>query len=132
MFNFFSKKAPEYKEIVSDDVTMPELLKRMVIMKQEKEISEVKRKFEDKDKDRLIAEKDLKITELKSENAAKTEIAVKEKTLDLQMEKNNLQAKVEILEKAFENLGFDVKDMKEILNKLVDGIISKNEINIIK
>ena len=29
-------------------------------------------------------------------------------------------------------MGFDVKDMKDILNKLVDGIVSKNEINVIK
>lgn len=43
-----------------------------------------------------------------------------------------LRKEVEILEKAFENMGFDVKDMKEILNKLVDGIVSKNEINVIK
>ena len=43
-----------------------------------------------------------------------------------------LKSKVDILEKAFENMGFDVKDMKEILNKLVDGIVSKNTVNIVK
>lgn len=42
-----------------------------------------------------------------------------------------LTEKVNILEKAFENMGFDVKDMKEILNKLVDGIVDKNKINVI-
>lgn len=38
---------------------------------------------------------------------------------------------VEILTKAFENLGFDVKDMKDILNKLVDGVVSKNQIQLL-
>lgn len=43
------------------------------------------------------------------------------------------QAKeIDILNKAFTNLGFDVKDMKEILNKLVDGLITKNEIKLVK
>lgn len=44
----------------------------------------------------------------------------------------NLQKEVDILNKAFENLGFDVKDMKEILNKLVDGLVEKNKINLVK
>lgn len=43
-----------------------------------------------------------------------------------------LKKEVEILEKAFENMGFDVKDMKEILNKLVDGVVSKNTIQLVK
>ena len=47
-------------------------------------------------------------------------------------ENSVLKKEVEILTKAFENMGFDVKDMKDILNKLVDGIVSKNEINVIK
>jgi uncharacterized protein (UPF0335 family) len=48
-------------------------------------------------------------------------------------EKNGIQAKeIEVLTKAFENMGFDVKDMKDILNKLVDGIVSKNTVNVLK
>jgi len=47
--------------------------------------------------------------------------------------KTQTQAKeIEMYMKAFENLGFDVKDMKEILNKLVDGLIAKNEIKLVK
>lgn len=38
----------------------------------------------------------------------------------------------EMLTTAFKNLGFDVKDMKDILNKLVDGIVGKNKIQLIK
>lgn len=46
---------------------------------------------------------------------------------------NGTQAKeIEILNKAFENMGFDVKDMKEILNKLVDGVVAKNQIQLVK
>lgn len=46
-------------------------------------------------------------------------------------ERDNFKKESEILTKAFENLGFDVKDMKEILNKLVDGVVSKNQIQLI-
>jgi phage pi2 protein 07 len=50
----------------------------------------------------------------------------------LEIENGVFKSEVTILRKAFENLGFDVKDMKEILNKLVDGIVSKNTINVVK
>ncbi len=50
----------------------------------------------------------------------------------LKLDNGNYKKEVEILTKAFENLGFDVKDMKEILNKLVDGIVSKNTIQLVK
>lgn len=43
-----------------------------------------------------------------------------------------LESEVSMYKSAFENMGFDVKDMKEILNKLVDGIIEKSTINVIK
>lgn len=43
-----------------------------------------------------------------------------------------LKKEVSILEKAFENMGFDVKDMKDILDQLVKGIVSKNTINVVK
>ncbi len=65
----------------------------------------------------------------------KISAAVKEKDTKiakLELENGNYKKEVEILTKAFENLGFDVKDMKEILNKLVDGIVSKNTVNVIK
>ena len=53
---------------------------------------------------------------------------IKELTIKTEIQKS----KIEMYEKAFENLGFDVKDMKEILNKLVDGIVSKNTIQLVK
>lgn len=74
--------------------------------------------------DRKDAEVDVKIS-----------TAVKEKDTKiakLELENGIYKKEVEILTKAFENLGFDVKDMKEILNKLVDGIVSKNTVNLIK
>lgn len=49
----------------------------------------------------------------------------------LTIENEGNKQKVAMYEKAFQNLGFDVKDMKDILNKLVDGIVSKNEIKMI-
>jgi hypothetical protein len=48
------------------------------------------------------------------------------------MNLNNKTKEAEILTKAFENLGFDVKDMKDILNKLVDGIVGKNTVHVVK
>ena len=46
----------------------------------------------------------------------------------LKSENATLKKEVEILEKAFENMGFDVKDMKDILNKLVAGIVTGKQI----
>lgn len=54
------------------------------------------------------------------------------KIAKLELENGNYKKEVEILTKAFENLGFDVKDMKAILNKLVDGVVSKNTIQLVK
>ena len=68
-----------------------------------------------------------------SELAAKErEVAIKEETSDLKLKNGVLESENAILKTGFANLGFDVKDMKSILNKLVEGIISKNEINVIK
>lgn len=50
----------------------------------------------------------------------------------LTIENGSLKKENEVLNKAFENLGFDVKDMKEMMGKLVDGIISKNTVQLIK
>jgi len=60
-----------------------------------------------------IKKADVEIASLKATNAA-------------------LSAENTVLKKAFENLGFDVQDMKEILNKLVDGVVAKNTVNIVK
>lgn len=56
----------------------------------------------------------------------------KANTAKVEQENAVLKKEVEILNKAFENMGFDVKDMKEILNKLVDGVVAKNEIKLVK
>lgn len=53
-------------------------------------------------------------------------------SMNVVIERDIANQKVAYLEKAFDTLGFDVKDMKSILDKLVDGLIAKNEINIIK
>lgn len=89
----------------------------------EAEIVQIKKDFAS-DKRILEAELEIKINKA---------IEDEKKENNILKEKNSVLAKeVEILEKAFENMGFDVKDMKEILNKLVDGIVSKNTINIVK
>ena len=88
-----------------------------------REIEQIKKDY-DSGKKILLSEIDTKIGN-----------AVKDRETEnntLKQENAVLKKEVSILEKAFENLGFDVKDMKGILDKLVEGIISKNEINIIK
>jgi predicted nuclease with TOPRIM domain len=54
------------------------------------------------------------------------------KVQELTIAKNSAEKEAAMLNKAFENLGFDVKDMKDILNKLVDGVVSKNTIQLVK
>lgn len=92
---------------------------------------------EDHEKEIINLKKDHEviINRKEAEVDVKVSTAVKEKDTKiakLELENGNYKKEVEILTKAFENLGFDVKDMKEILNKLVDGIVSKNQIQLVK
>jgi hypothetical protein len=61
-----------------------------------------------------------------------TEAKIAEKVLEYRVKAETATAQNAILRTAFETMGFDVKDMKGILDKLVDGLISKNEINVIR
>lgn len=56
----------------------------------------------------------------------------KEKTAEVEKQNAVLKKEVDILNKAFENMGFDVKDMKKILDKLADAVVAKNEIKLIQ
>lgn len=82
----------------------------------------------EKDNEIIVKRKDLELSN-KIEEATRK---FKDELATTKMDLNNKAKEVEILTKAFENLGFDVKDMKEILNKLVDGIVSKNTIQLVK
>lgn len=95
---------------------------------------------------RFEEDKDREIKNLQKDFESKTRIKneeiqtkISEGLRDLEKEKSKLEAEnvslkkeIEILNKAFENMGFDVKDMKDILDQLVKGIIAKNEIKVIK
>jgi len=86
------------------------------------------------------------IAKLKDQHAHETKLAQAEVDLEIRQaaeeyadEKNKLlvenatqKKEIAMYETAFKNLGFDVKDMKEILNKLVDGLVSKNTVNVVK
>ena len=89
----------------------------------EEKLKKVEEKWEDK-LARLESNQDVSLEEAKSE--------LKKENSQLTIDKAILQKEVAMYEKAFENLGFDVKDMKEILNKLVDGLVSKNQIQLVK
>jgi len=110
------------KEVIKE----VEVSKKSDLLKIEELTSEIKQIKKDFESDKRISNREI---------AVKISEAIEEKNKELnkvQQENAVLLKEVSILEKAFENMGFDVKDMKEILNKLVDGIVSKNEINVIK
>lgn len=116
---FFKTKIVEVKVIDETEV------KRLT-----KELSELQQLYKQQELD-FASEKRIAANELKLATDKATELVTKENN-ELKEKNAVLNARVEILEKAFENMGFDVKDMKEILGKLVDGIVSKNTIQLVK
>lgn len=103
----------------------------------EVESNKLKKEIEALKKEKENIVEDSKV--ISQREAMKLDVKLHEKTKELKAEiskltteNNNYKKEVEILTKAFENMGFDVKDMKEILNKLVDGIVSKNSIQLVK
>ena len=125
MFKIISKK--EYNRLLDSNVVKSD---NKIISELNGRVNELLKNKEDDKKDYEIL---LKRKELECENAVI--VATQEKILriaELELETGKLKQQVEMYEKAFENLGFDVKDMKEILGKLVDGIVSKNTVQVIK
>lgn len=92
-------------------------------LEHEKEINNI-----NKDHEIVIKRKDLEV-DVKVSEATKE---LTKQVSSLTIENGNYKKETEILTNAFKNLGFDVKDMKDILNKLVDGVVSKNSIQLIK
>lgn len=92
-------------------------------VKFEKQIENLK-----KDQEILLERKDQEVENKVNEKTKYLSDEVQKLTI----ENNNNKKEVEILTTAFKNLGFDVKDMKDILNKLVDGVVSKNTVNVVK
>jgi hypothetical protein len=91
-------------------------------------------------------EADIRIARLKDECEysieclkAGLELKVSQKTQALNkanqaltIENGVLKKEVEILNKAFESMGYDVKDTKEIIGKLVEALATKNTVNVLK
>jgi len=103
----------------------------------EKQLEDKNQRIRDLEAENKAQQKEYESNERILRNELQIEVnkavtAEKENTQKVQQENAVLKKEVEILEKAFENMGFDVKDMKEILNKLVDGLIAKNEIKLVK
>lgn len=105
------------------------------------ELDRVKSEYADDSKDkahqikRLEEDNKIAIYRVKAEQDLVVQKATKtleDKVQKLTIESEGYKKEKEILTQAFKNLGFDVKDMKEILNKLVDGIVSKNQIQLVK
>lgn len=103
--------------------------------------NEKNRKIESLTEDHKLA-----ISRLKDQHAHETKLAQAEVDLKirealqkfqdeltkLKIDNSSLENKVKVYETAFKNLGFDVKDMKDILNKLVDGVVAKNTVQLVK
>lgn len=105
--------------------------------KHEQEVKTLKNTIESKEREIYNLKEDNRIVVSRKEKEIDNKIYEKTSSLradndKLKVENQNLKKEVEILTKAFENLGFDVKDMKDILNKLVDGVVSKNQIQLVK
>lgn len=107
-------------------------------------IERLKEEVEDKTKKINKLQEELNYLELELEDAEnvwelklRAEVMKQTKKLNdenqkLIIENNKLKSENNILNKAFKELGFDVKDMKDILNKLVDWVIAKNTVNVVK
>lgn len=129
MFGINDKKVNDLNKIIKDLENELKDSKRSAKWNEEK-IRKMENEKEDLEK---THESEVRIKD--SELKMKIDEALLVKTMEnneLKMENGCQKREVEILKKAFENLGFDVKDMKNILNKLVDGIVSKNTIQLVK
>lgn len=132
MFKILSTK--EYEELTKNKNVDSDKLHEFEIaalkISHERKIEEMTRtsKLEKEDNEIAMRRKDADL-DIKIQEAGKVD---KAEIARLTLENGNLKKETEILTKAFENMGFDVKDMKEILNKLVDGIVSKNTVQLVK
>lgn len=117
------KDSNDDKDYLNDKVN--KLEKEIIITEQdhEREISELNKTHEF-EKNLAESNKKIEINDLvKAKN---------DENVLLKNENDVLKKEIEIIEKAFENLGFDVKDMKDILDKLVEGLVAKNEIRLLR
>lgn len=136
----------EYKALINikQDAVETNIYKAEML-KLQNELKEYKKKVEkeieeinydnDKNVENIIEDYKIKLTRKEQEVENKIHIAtkeLKEKLDKLTIENNNNKKEVEIMTTAFKNVGFDVKDMKGILDKLVEGMVSKNTINVVK
>ncbi len=117
------KQAEESKEVVAKLTEKHKSEVESLTIKHKDEVERSSNKHKD-EVERVVQGQDVAIqkaiTKITDENTA------------LKISEATLRDKVAMYETAFKNLGFDVKDMKDILNKLVDGVIAKGTINVIK
>ena len=114
------------------------------VEKLERQIAELKREVGYKENDYKNIVRDFDnyklrqaVTDETAAEANKNAISKATREVQVKLDEANsslkiAEAKAAILEKAFENLGFDVKDMKEIIGKLADGLIAGSKVNILK
>ena len=80
-------------------------------------------------------EHELEVKSLKAEIAEeikKQTESTNKKLIEVEKENAVLNKELDVYTKAFENMGVDVKDMKEIMSELIKGIVSKNTVSVIK
>ena len=126
----FNKKKieKENSEIVNLELTITTLRKAATDRDNADKIAELKHKIIVKELDNKEKSIDQSVKlRIQEETANFTKERV-----ELKSEIREREAEIKMLRGAFENLGFDVKDMKGILDKLVEGLISKNAIQLVK
>lgn len=57
---------------------------------------------------------------------------LKKENTKLQIELGQIKKENEVMTKAFENMGFDVKDSKEMMSDLIKALGVKNQVQVIK
>lgn len=106
----------------------------------EKKVDYITGQNKDLEANLIQARKDLEKVNSQFSNYKKEE-DLRLREITIQAEEKNNEARIEVaqhkvrsevLEKAFENMGFTVKDMGDKFDKLLDGIVSGNKINVIK
>ena len=97
-----------------------------LIKEQKEEIEDLKREHA-----MALVDQSRQLTQDSEDKVRTIKETARVETIKLTKENAVLTEKVSILEASFKNMGFDVKDMKGILDGLVKGIVAKNDIKII-
>ena len=131
---FGNKYTEEYVDGLRSQIKKLEQEKKEIVIENENNSKNIVNEHEFKLK-RLVLEKEIEIKQIESSIDDTVKKQVKdtlEKMTRVEKENAVLVKELEVYTKAFQNMGVDVKDMKEIMQELIKGIVSKNTVSVIK